>query len=366
MRVINLREASIGLKDRHESAEALSYALHDALNVMGLEGLDPGSIADEFRVPLIRLASSWTGSIATSTLASRRCDLRRFAKWCERKGVLPLSSSSALSELMELHVTDVGRTLSAGSTQRVGSALSALAKALDSDRASRGAKERRRLAVRAAQRSVIPTGRTHLKPRLTVPEMQAMRSSIEVETALSLRAIRDLAIFDTMCDLLARRSEIEQMLGRDLDLSAGTVRISYSKTDQVGRGSIFTISPRTIASIEVWLGASGLRCIDVENDDTLPIFVGIMNDGKIRLDANGQPNPMDGRTVARALQRYAAPLGIVGVAGHTLRRSMARALYEADVPEEEIVRKGRWSSLDQMREYVGLTAPILGASEIIF
>ena len=163
--------------------------------------------------------------------------------------------------------------------------------------------------------------------------MKSIRGSIEIETASSLRAVRDLAIFDAMCDLLARRSEIKQMLGRDLDLSAGTIRISYSKTDQAGRGSIFTISPRTIASIEAWLGASGLSDIDVEDAGALPVFVGIMNDGKIRLTADGQPDPIDGRTVARALQRYSVPLGISGVAGHSLRRSMARALYEADVPE---------------------------------
>jgi len=340
--------------------------LHNALKAMGFDDLDPDSVADEFREPLIYLASSWVTSIAPSTLAARRCDLRRFAQWCERKGAPPLLCKSALPELMEAHVADVGRTLSAGSIQRVGSALSSLAEALDSDRASRGARERRRLAVRAAQRSVARTGKSHQKPRLTVPEMQAMRGSIVKEAAFSLRAVRDLAIFDTMCDLLTRRSEITQMRGRDLGLSASTIRIAYSKTDQAGRGSVFAISPRTLASVEAWLDASKLSGIDIRHSGTLPLFFGIMNDGRIRLASDGQPDPMDGRTVARALQRYAVPLGISGVAGHSLRRSMARALYEANVPEEEIVRKGRWSSLGQMREYVGLTAPIQGSTDIIF
>ena len=107
-----------------------------------------------------------------------------------------------------------------------------------------------------------------------------MRSIIEMDTTSSLRDVRDLAIFDTRCDLLARRSEIEQMLGRDIDLSAGTIRIAYSNPDQAGRGSIFTISPRTVVSIKAWLGASGLRDIVIENAGTLPVFVGIMNDGK--------------------------------------------------------------------------------------
>ena len=354
-----------GLEFSEESQEQ-SDALHYALKVMGLDDLDLGDIADEFRYPLIRLASSWTASIASSTLASRRCDLSRFAQWCNQKDQRPLASGRALSNLMESHVADVSQTLSAGSMQRVGSALSALAKALNSDQTSRGAQERRRLAVRAARRSVIPTGKTHLKPRLTVPEMQIMRDSIKTEVASSLRAVRDLAIFDTMCDVLARRSEIKEMLGRDIDIFAGTIRIAYSKTDQAGRGSIFSISPRTVASIEAWLGASGLREIDFEDSGALPVFVGIMNGGKIRLASNGQPDPIAGRTVARALQRYAVPLGFSGVAGHSLRRSMARALYDADVPEEEIVQKGRWSSLDQMREYVGLTAPIHGATDLIF
>lgn len=366
MREIERSDTGTGRAGRDGDAAETTDRLAEALKVMGLEALDPADITPEFRDPLIRLASSWEASIATSTLASRRCDIRRFARWCEKQGDAPLASGRSLAELMEAHVADVSQTLSAGSTQRVGSALSALAKALGSDRASRGAQERRRLAVRAAQRSAGHGGKTHQKPRLTVQEMQAMRGSIEEETLSSLRAIRDLAIFDTMCDLLARRSEIKQMLGRDLSLAARTIRIAYSKTDQSGRGAMFAISPRTAVSIEAWLDASGLRDLDKENPDTLPVFVGVMNDGKIRLGTDGAPEPMDGKTVARALQRYAKPLGISGVAGHSLRRSMARALYEAGVPEEEIVRKGRWSSLAQMREYVGLTAPIQGASDLIF
>lgn len=366
MRTTEERGTSVGRLRVHRDATLGPDALVDALKAIGLKDLDPTDIAPEFRDPLIRLASSWEASIASSTLASHRCDLRRFARWCEKQGEFPLASACSLSELMEAHVADVGGTLSAGSTQRVGSALSALAKALGSDHASRGTKERRRLAVRAAQRSSVPTGKTHQKPRLTVPEMQAMRTIIEQEAVSSLRAIRDIAIFDTMCDLLARRSEIKQMLGRDLSLTAGTIRIAYSKTDQAGRGAMFAIAPRTVASIEAWLDASGLLDLDVEYTGTLPLFVGVMNGGSIRFGPDGTPEPMDGRTIARALQRYAGRLGISGVAGHSLRRSMARALYEAGVPEEEIVRKGRWSSLEHMREYVGLTAPIQGASDLIF
>jgi integrase len=196
--------------------------------------------------------------------------------------------------------------------------------------------------------------------------MQRLREAIDTEASTSMLAIRDLAVFDAASDLLASRSEITKLRMRDLDLTSGTVRFSAAQGHQDERGSLFAIAPRTVASVKAWLDASGLRNIDVEDFGHLPVFVGVMNGNKIRFASNGYPEQMNGRTMARALQRYAGRLGISGVAGHSLRHSMARALYEAGVPEEEIVRKGRWSSLAQMREYVGLTAPIQGASDLIF
>ena len=204
------------------------------------------------------------------------------------------------------------------------------------------------------------------KPYLTVSQMQSLREAIASEEPASMLAIRDLAIFDTACDLLASRSEVIKLRLRDLNLREGTIQFSGARCDQADRVSVFAIAPRTTASIGAWLDASGLRDLDAEDYGALPLFVGVMNGGNVRLGPGGTPEPMTGRTVARALQRYAGRLGISGVTGHSLRRSMARALYEAGVPEEEIVRKGRWSSLNQMREYVGLTTPIQGASNLIF
>lgn len=58
----------------------------------------------------------------------------------------------------------------------------------------------------------------------------------------------------------------------------------------------------------------------------------------------------------RRLKRHASRAGLTGVESHTIRRSVARALYEAGVPEPEIVEVGRWSGLEQMRTYVGIRA----------
>lgn len=337
-----------------------------ALRAMGLEEVCPADVASEFRDPLVRLAVSWEAAIAPSTLASRRCDLRRFTRWCAQHHLTPFASGSILAELMELHVIEVGKALTPGTTKRVGSNLTALAKELDSDRAVRGARERRRLAVRAAQKSEHVRGITHQKPRLTVAQMQAMRLAIQGSPGLALRRLRDIALFDTMCDLLARRSEIVGLRVRDIDLKAATIRIAWSKTDQGGRGAVFLISRRTAEALGAWIAASGLRDVETADAGALPVFPAVMNDGFLRTGPGGVPAPMDGKSVARVLQRYAAPLGVTGVAGHSLRRSMARALYEKGAPEDEIVTKGRWSSLDQMRDYVGLTAPIQGAADMIF
>lgn len=343
-----------------------SDTLFDALKVMGLDGLDPANIAEEFRDPLIRLASSWSAAISDSTLVSRRSDLRRFVRWCEDRNEAPFSSDASLADLMGRHLGFAGQSFAPGTAKRIGSNLAALAKGVGSDIAATEAQDSRAQATRAAQKMERGRGVLRQKTYLTVPQIQELRGAIAAKTSSSILAVRDLAIFDTSCDLLASRVEIIRMRLRDINLSENTVRFPGPRVHQTDRGAVFAISPRTIASIEAWLGASGLRDINVGDTGSLPVFVGIMNDGKIRLAADDQPDAMDGRTVARALQRYAVPLGISNVAGHSLRRSMARALYEASVPEEEIVRKGRWSSLSQMRDYVGLTAPIQGASDIIF
>lgn len=363
MRAMKSSQADEGI---NEGAQAEMDALRNALKEMGLEGLDPGSVADEFREPLIRLTSSWAAAISASTLASRRSDLRRFSMWCETQDRAPFSSDETLAYLMARHLKFVGQSFAPGTAKRVGSNLTALAKGVGSDNAVNKAQDGKAQATRAAQRLERAHGVQRKKAHLTVPEIRELREAIAAKAPSSLLAARDLAIFDTSCDLLASRIEIVRMRLRDFNLSESTVRFPGPRGHQVDRGAVFAISPRTSASLRDWLNASGISNLDSEDVGTLPIFAGIMNDGEIRIGTGGLHEPIAGRTVSRAMQRYAALLGIPDVTSHSLRRSMARALYEANVPEEEIVRKGRWSSLDQMREYVGLTAPIQGAATIIF
>ncbi len=366
MQAMKSGKADVALIESCNGPEAEPDALHNALKAMGLEDIDPDSIADEFREPLIRLTSSWAAAISASTLASRRSDLRRFGMWCSTQDQAPFSSDEALAYLMTRHLKFVGQSFAPGTAKRVGSNLTALAKGVGSDNAVNKAQSGKTQATRAAQRLERAHGVQRKKAHLTVPEIQKLRETIAAKAPSSLLAVRDLAIFDTSCDLLASRIEIVRMHLRDFNLSESTVRFPGPRGHQVDRGAVYAISPRTVASLRDWLNSSGISNLDSEDVGALPMFTGIMNDGEIRLRIDGMPEPIAGRTVSRAIQRYAALLGIPGVTGHSLRRSMARALYETKVPEKEIVRKGRWSSLAQMREYVGLTAPIQGATDLIF
>lgn len=365
MRAIDERDTGALAASGHDDGTSAPNSLVGALKTMGFEALDPDDIAIEFHDPLVRLVPAWSAAISESTLSTRRSDFRRFSRWCVARSEVPFLSDKTLAGLMERHLADAGQSFAPGTVKRIGSNLGALARGVGSDPAADAAQDFREQATRAAQKLERIRGFQHEKPHLTVSQMQSMRQAIVAE-AHSLLVMRDLAIFDTACDLLASRSDITKLRLRDLSLSGATVRFSGTRFDQIDRGTVFTISRRAVASISAWLNASGHSDFDVNDAGALPLFAGVMNDGKIRLGPYGTPEAMAGRTVARALQRYAGRLGISGVTGHSLRRSMARALYEAGVPEEEIVRNGRWSSLDQMREYVGLTAPIQGAADLVF
>lgn len=337
-----------------------------SLEVLGLETVDESLIEQEFIASLLMVSKSWQSSIASSTLVSRQCDLRRFVKWCAQSSVNPFSSKEEMCLLIEQHVRYVAEVLSPGTVGRVSSNLTAFAVALNCDDAVRGSRERRRLIVRAAQRAPSPTGKTFLKPRLSLEQMRQIRAIAFENSKGNIRGKRDLAIFDLMSDLMMRRSEAAGLKWKDVDVVSGRVTIVYSKTDQQGKGVTFSLSPNAAETLREWFDTFRASFSDGEALSSCPVFPGIRNSGKISLDGSGHPVFMDGKSVARVIQRYAATLDIEGVSGHSLRRSMAKVLYEAGVPEEQIVQKGRWSSLEQMREYVGISTPIQGAMDLVF
>jgi integrase len=342
--------------------DAGDASLHSSLEKIGLDGVDPYSISPLLVGPLQRLAPLWGSALSDDTLRSRRTDLRRFATWCSQAGVEAFRSDEALADLMEQHLEAVGQDYSIGTVRRVGTSLTALAEGLGSDRAARGARERRRLAVRSAAKAGAARGLRHEKHRLTLDQLTAFRQAILNAETGAVRKARDLAILSVMCDVLARRSEVSGFTLADLDLGHGTILISRSKTDQEGKGVRYALSDGTLRELERWLDVSGLDRIACDDRSRLPLFCGMRTGGKLLIGRSGVPEPLAGRSVARIMGEYGDRIGIKGVSGHTIRRTMARLLREGGTPEDEIVSLGRWSSLEQMRDYAGLCAPRKGAA----
>jgi integrase len=341
-------------------------SLGQALRIAGLEKVGVFSVAEELQEPLIRGISLWQQALAPNTLRARAADLRSFVAWCDQAGVEPFRSVEKLPNLMEKHLEDLTRQKAAESVRRASCSLAGLSKVLGTDVHSRGTTERRRLLVRAAQKTSGIRGRRHEKHRLTKDEMSALRNAIRTANTPPMRRARDEAMLAIMCDVLARRSEVVGFTVADVDLQAGQILIGKSKTDQEAQGVIFELSAETVRAVAAWLTISGLGRASPSEQKFLPLFPGIHVSGKILWSQSGRPEAMDGRSVARILAGYGEAIGIVGMAGHTIRRSVARILFEAGMPEDEIVQRGRWSSLEQMRDYVGIDAPRKGAAGFVF
>jgi hypothetical protein len=73
----------------------------------------------------------------------------------------------------------------------------------------------------------------------------------------------------------------------------------------------------------------------------------------IKLDADGGAKRMDGRSVSEMLQRRAAAAGLEGNwTGNSARRGFATVAKGEDVPDEQVMRHGRWRWVENMRMYV--------------
>jgi len=354
----------IALPQRRTGEEAHS-TLDTSLARMGLAALASDSIPAAFHGAMRRLPDLWQSALAPGTLRSRQTDLRRFARWCIARCPEPFACDETLARAMEDHLSDAATTLSPGSVRRISSSLGALARGLGSDRAVRGALERRRLAARTARKRTA-RGAATSKPRLTITQMGALAGAIRDSGHRPIRVARDTALLALMADILARRDEMESLCLVDLDLEAGEVLIVRSKTDQDSKGVRFSLSGKTLDALRTWIELAGLVEMQTHAGRELPLFTGLTTGGSPILAADGLPRGLTGRSVARILGTYGRQIGVPGVAGHTPRRSMARILHAQGIAEEDIMRQGRWSSLEQMRAYIGIAPAIKGAADMVF
>lgn len=144
-----------------------------------------------------------------------------------------------------------------------------------------------------------------------------------------------------------RRGELVALEVADLSFSRRglAVRISRSKTDQVGAGESIGIPcgviPSTcpVAALRMWLEA------------------GEVSDGAVfrAVDRHGNVGgALAGRDIARIIKRSARAAGLdpSRYSGHSLRAGLATTAARAGKSDRAIMRQGRWSSRTMVDRYV--------------
>lgn len=369
------REGNSMMQDQ-TARRLLAFPGHDAELVTALWalGLTPqglGSVDPRLRRALIRLPRDWQASYAQETLKARATDLRRLITWAQEEGLAPLADQDQLAAVIDTYLLNAGETLGPASFKRVATHLVAFLQGLGLPETS--ARHRARMQIRSQNRAARARRRDLTDRsdtlRLTGPQIQALGLAIRDAEITDLMKARDLAILALMSELLLRRSEITGLRLVDWDAASGQLRIAHAKTDQEGRGIIYALSPGAQACLQDWLHLSGLDATQSRQARArTPIFVALHKSGGLRRGRDGALTALTaltGRSIARALRTHGERAGIEGIAGHTLRRSVARLLHVAGMTEAEIQEAGRWSSLEVMRGYVGLTPARQGAGAVL-
>lgn len=351
----------------------LAFPGHDAelftaLRALGLTPQSLGPVDPRLRTALIRLPRDWQASYAQEAVKARATDLRRLITWAQEEGLAPLADQDQIAAIIDTYLLSASETLGPSSFKRVATHLVAVLQGLGLPETS--ARHRARMQIRSQNRAARARRRDLTDRsdtlRLTGPQIQALGVAIRDADITALMKARDLAILALMSELLLRRSEITGLRLVDWDAASGQLRIAHAKTDQEGRGIIYALSPKAQACLQDWLHLSGLDATQGRKARAqTPIFVALHKSGGLRRGRDGTLTALTGRSIARALRTHGERAGIEGIAGHTLRRSVARLLHAAGMTEAEIQEAGRWSSLEVMRGYVGLTPARQGAGAVL-
>lgn len=349
------REASARLQGAFES---LRLAPSDANVPAGawmacaVDGALPDDMIDDFchRVRLL------TEDVPSNTLRARRVDARAFADWAWTHKLCVLS---ATRKTMVRSIVDFISAEAEGKAPRTVrrriSTMNQLLSALG--HANVDPLERRLLVSRAAQATRKRVGRRgSVKSRLLAADVERMLRAVEQSDTPKRMKLRDRAIILVFQDILARRSEIEDLLLSDYDPETATIFLPRSKTDQTGEGCFCALSAETCDALDAWIESATLRRHGPREQ---PIFKPMNRVGGLR-GLKG----MSGRDFGRVIQRWAKAAGLgFPVSCHSLRRGSAQQLLVDGASPEKVMAYGRWKNPDTMRDYVGIPPVTVGARD---
>jgi site-specific recombinase XerD len=274
---------------------------------------------------------------AESTTAGYKADFALFAAWCAGNGL--------------------------GSLPALPGAVATYA-AIEAERGIRpGTLSRRLAAIRYMHREAgheSPTDNRHVRDVLagirntlgvapdrkapaTADRLGAMLACIPADT---LAGLRDRAMLAVGFAAALRRSELVALVVGDLEEVPEGLRLTVrrSKTDQAGEGRTIAIPSgvrlRPMAAVQAWLAAAQIT--------TGPVFRSINKAGRVSTE------PLNGRTVADLVKRYAGAAGFDAAefSGHSLRAGFVTSAAAAGATVWKMQAVSRHKTLDVLAGYV--------------
>lgn len=268
------------------------------------------------------------------TLASRIKDFRMFADWAAGEGLSPLP---AAPDTVARFLDDTMPACAVQTAQNRLQTIRWLHRMLSLPEPT--ADPQVKLAFRRGLR------RGARPPRSAGPLSAEMRDRMIAACPPTMLGLRDRAMIAAGYDTLCRRSELVRLQIEDLqrlDGGGGKILIRRSKMDVSGRGAFGFLSASSMALVESWLTAAGLQ------------------EGFLFRTVYGRSigaGAMEPRIVNRTLRLAGELAGIERalldrISAHSLRVGPAQDLLRAGRSPLEIMRAGRWTSLDGMMSYV--------------
>ncbi len=273
------------------------------------------------------------GAYAPKTLRECVKLVRAFEAWCEGEG------RTALPATPETVAAYVAAIFPRMATSSVKTRLAFIRKV---HQLMRWPDPTRSMDVKTAFRRGL---RAHGAPQKQAVGMSAaIRDRLRAACPDTLLGLRDRAMISLGYDTLCRRFELVALRAEDLVVLAdGTacLRVRRTKGSPHEGNQLAFVSRQGLADLQAWLSASGV----VRGPILRPVY------GRVVIGREMAP-----RAVNRCLAVAAAAAGLepellARLSGHSMRVGAAQDLAMSGRTLLEIMRAGRWSSLEAVAQY---------------
>jgi integrase len=277
-------------------------------------------------------------SKAPRTRATYAGEWKGFVAWALGAGLVALPAEGPTVALYLAALADRGR--------RPAGIEVALAAIVQAHRLAGHGSPREHVAVREVRAGIRRT--LGVAPKQAAPLVAADLCLAVAALPATLLGVRDRALLLLGWAGGLRRSELVALDADDVRETADGIEVHLrrSKTDQEGEGRRVGVpwgsSPAScpVRAVRAWREAAEV--------DAGPLFVGLTRHGKLT------GNRLDGREVARIVQRSAAAAGLdaAELSGHSLRAGLATSAARAGKSERSIMRQTGHRSVTTVRKYI--------------